>query len=281
MAVALHRIKKVLGDDIELWAFADDIAVWVRDPSQLAHIIATIQDILRQFDLYLNMSKCKLIGVEEEIPEEFHSWIVPHYKYLGINIPINRTWSCKRTLSAATKTANVLRARRIPVHIAAQVFNTYIWSKFVYQGAVYPISERTLTQVDDIVRSILGIQTARAYLGREIKALCDEQSIGGLGLIDYRTHAECMIGTLAMHVTEAMYWPKDYWNVLEALLEQRMQYVNNTIKQYLADSDNTNVTVKQLRKICPTVRVQRHAELVWRDAWPQIIQLDSERATSV
>ena len=188
MAVALHQITKRLGDKAECWAFADDIAVWVKDLCDLKHVVDTIESTLAMLDLHLNMSKCKLICTGSPVPDEFSAWRVDSYKYLGIDVPINETTAIRRTLEAALKTARVLRARRIPVHIAAQVFNTYIWSKFVYQGTIYAISATALDKVDDMVRSLCGIRsaTSHAYLGRAIPALCEDVDRGGLGLIDYR-----------------------------------------------------------------------------------------------
>ena len=283
MAVALHRISKVLGDTAACWAFADDIAVWVKDVRDLKCVIDTIKSTLAMLDLHLNMSKCKLICTGYEVPAEYTSWCVDSYKYLGVEVPIVEAKAIKRTLEAVQKTALVVKSRRIPVHIAAQVFNTYLWSKVVYQGSVYALSSVTLDKVDDIVRSLCGVRSvsSHAYLGREIPALCEDTDRGGLGLIDYRAHADCMIGSLVQHFTGTKYWPEEHIDVLHKVYEARLSKVNPVIQQYLRDGIDDSVSVKNLRKVYPTLRVQRDAEPSWCVAWPQIVQLDPWRLQSV
>ena len=140
----------------------------------------------------------------------------------------------------------------------AGVFSSFVWSRFVYRGLFFRLPENSLREVDKMVRFLFGIKAARsgAYLGREIPALCEPQERGGLGLIEYRGHAEALVGVLARHVEGSLFGPPDFGNLLLGIFEERVATAHPAVCAFLARGIS-DISVKKRRGAFPSVRVVR------------------------
>lgn len=132
--------------------------------------------------------------------------------------------------------------------------------------------------MDSGVRFLFGVRVGRTgtYLGREIPALCEPPERGGLGLIEYRGHAEALVGVLARHIEGSLYWPAAFGELLQVIFEQRVAIAHPSIRSFLARGIS-DISVKKLRAAFPSVRVVRGAESDWGRAWPELRWLDPER----
>ena len=282
LAVAKHKIGSIIKEKAVIFAFADDLAVWIRNPKDLVEVMEVVENTLAELNLMLNKAKCKIMGDIQLLDSKFMAWHTKEFKYLGIMVPRGSPTQLEKTLASMQTAANIIKARRVPVHIAAQIFNTFIWSRIVYQGIYCKLGEKVLVQVDNIARLLFGIRShySKKYLGREIPALCDSCDYGGLNLIDYRGHAECLVGVLARHIGGSLYWPKGFEHVLMAEFESRMQGAIPWVARFVSKGFSVGVpemSVAMLRKQIPAIRVRRVAEVSWKQAWSAIAQLDPGR----
>ena len=315
LSVALHRLEVALGARATVFAFADDLAMRVADPASLGEVMVVVEGVLRELGLHLNPGKCRIVWLprspvgkepvssplgggpnprvvnsngdkasrcdyRDQVLGRFASWWVPSFRYLGVVVPITgNEEAIEKTVQSMWLACRVAKSRRWPVHLLAEVFSSFVWSRFVYRGIFFRLPEKALCEVDKMVRFLFGIRAGRsgAYLGREIPALCEPPERGGLGLIEYRGHAEALVGVLARHVEGSLFWPPAFGNLLLVIFEERVATSHPAVRSFLARGIS-DISVKKLRGAFPSVRIVRGAEKEWAAGWGELRLLDPERA---
>ena len=210
---------------VVFYVFADDIAIWLKSKTiDVEKLIRDVMAELASVNLIVNPHKTKMFTDGRPIPQNWIHTLTKSDKYLGLTIPqpppsIEAPDFATR-LEKSKQTVGMTLRQHLPMSCHVVIFNVFIWSKFIYLFQHVPPSQEQLDMIWKVIKPLFGIYTRTgAYLGRSLENLVKPKNLGGMGLTDYKSHAQGLKAILIRYNLGLQYWPQQDKREAEILIQ--------------------------------------------------------------